>query len=58
MYPSSNPTTTPDGRSNVPTVIGLHSHWGQIRRHASCDALAVKAKDYILQMLQQEQNRR
>ena len=58
MYTTSNPTVTNDGNSSVPTTIGLHSHWGQIRRHAPCDALALKAKDYILQMLQQDQGRR
>lgn len=45
------------GRNNSEqqTPIGPSAHWSTIRRHAQSDVLANKARNYILQMLQQDQ---
>jgi hypothetical protein len=41
--------------SEQQTPIGPSAHWSTIRRHAQSDVLANKARNYILQMLQQDQ---
>ena len=34
--------------------VGLSAHWSDLRRHGQPDALASKARDYILEMLKQD----
>ena len=44
------------GQNNSQSApVGPSAHWSTIRRHAQSDVLANKARNYILQMLQQEQ---
>lgn len=40
--------------SNENTFVGPAAHWSRLRRHATPDALADKARNYILEMLSKD----
>ena len=44
----------PKNHQDQSAPIGPSAHWSAIRRHAQSDVLANKARNYILQMLQQD----
>lgn len=48
-----------DNQQTAPKVtakqsLAMSAHWTDLRRHGQADALASKARDYILEMLKQD----